>query len=455
MDYALSTLGQGGTAHILMPTWGFNPTASSGLNFIEIDFVLHAADVNNGIGYIFGSGSSTQFSVSVDTAGALRFVTGSTPRIFSAAGFFVYGQRYLVRIEYNDTGSAATSWARMYANGVQVGADFVGLLTGVTINQIGRYSTTRHSEITVYSVATGGGAGSYDDSWNATTAGDPATGTTWNSTTGTRLLTITNQTGATDSWWFGYGAITPVQVTIAAGMPVPIASASTSTAAPALQATIAAGLPVPAIAVAVTDSTPVLQAVIAAGLPLPAAQAQTNAAAPAYSTSISAGLPVPFAAAVASIAYGNFPVSILAGLPVPQASIVSTVSSAGAFVVTIAAGLPIPTASAVGASAVPVLQSTIQAGLPLPSALVTLGFAAVRTEVAAGLPVPVGAVQTVVSSPEYQLTLVAGLPLPSVVVFVRVEIEDQIIAFSEGALAEIIEPKRFAELAYEGRFAQL
>lgn len=214
MDFALSTLAQGVTAHIVLSqAWSFNPNTSTGLNWVEIDFILHSPDVNNGIGYILGSSSSSTFSISVDTNNALRFVSGSSNRIVSANGFFVYGQRYFLRCLYNDTGVSATSWTRLVLDGVQVGSDWTGSTQNNSINQVGKYSTTRHSEITLFSLVFGSdnNAATYDDGWDKTTA--TGIGSDQLSTGGTRNLNITNTTGAPNSWWFGYGGGTSQPVT--------------------------------------------------------------------------------------------------------------------------------------------------------------------------------------------------------------------------------------------------
>lgn len=204
MPYALSTQGQGATAYAALPLWAINPNTQTGVNWIEIDFILHEP-ADNGIGYIFGASNSTIFSVSVDAANKLRLVLSSAV-IIEPVGTFVYGQRYTIRLEYNDTGSASTAWTRLYLNGAQIGSDYTGATSNIQINQIARYSTTRHSPITIFSLKTGSstpGAVGYVDEWNDSTA--LGTGTTWPSVASTRNITITNATGAADSWWINYG----------------------------------------------------------------------------------------------------------------------------------------------------------------------------------------------------------------------------------------------------------
>ena len=263
MPFALSTQGQGSTAYIAAPSWSFNPNTNSGYNWVEIDFILHSADINNGIGYILGASSSTSFSVSVDTTNTLRFVSGSTNRIIGAAGAFVYGQRYVLRVEYNDTGVAGTAFTRMYLDGVQVGSDWTGATHNNIINQIGRYSTTRHSPITVYSIAFGSdnsAAVTYVDSWNDTTA--TGSGTGWTSTGGTRDLTITNATGSADSWWVSYGgAINQLSATLSsasslsAGLTAVNRMAVSLQSISALNANLTVGTPVTNLAATLSSAS--------------------------------------------------------------------------------------------------------------------------------------------------------------------------------------------------------
>ncbi|MDZ7868838.1 MAG: hypothetical protein U5L02_06470 [Rheinheimera sp.] len=210
MPNAMTTVGQGGTSFIQIPTWAMNPNPNAGLTFIEIDFILHAPDVGNGIGYILGHSASSTFSISVSTTNALRYVSGSIERILSAGNLFIYGQRCTLRTEYNDTGVGATAWTRMLLNGNPVGPDWVGATQSNSINQAGRYSKSRHSPITIYGLKFGSSnpaAIGYEASWGP--EGASGSGVNWADDSATRNLTITNATGAADSWWFFYPGLSP------------------------------------------------------------------------------------------------------------------------------------------------------------------------------------------------------------------------------------------------------
>lgn len=199
MDYALSTVGQGATCYISFPNWAFNANINTaGISFIEVEMTFHDYR-GTAFGYVLGSSGSTQNALRVDTAtGQLQYRTQATNRITSATSAIVLGQKHIFRLEYNK----ATTTTTMFLDGVEVGAPFVAA-NNIGWGQIGRFFTSAgtYADLTVFRVSAGGNFATYTDTWDATTAGTSPTGVNWLSTSGTRNLTITNATGATNSWW--------------------------------------------------------------------------------------------------------------------------------------------------------------------------------------------------------------------------------------------------------------
>lgn len=202
MEYALSTAGQGAISYVAIPNWTFNANANtSGSSFIEVD--VRFDDWRGAtFAYVLGASGSTQNALRITTAtGVVTWRTSATDRIVSSPGLVLLGQRNKFRLEYNK----ATTTTALYVNDVLIGT-FVAS-NSVSFNQIGRFSTSAgtYSDLTLFGVSVGGAVyAAYSDSWDGSTT--TGTGTSWTSTSGTRSLTITNATGASDSWWIPQGA---------------------------------------------------------------------------------------------------------------------------------------------------------------------------------------------------------------------------------------------------------
>lgn len=204
MPNALSTQGQGATSYITMPAWGFNANAgTNGVSKIEIEFKIISFR-GAAFAYLLASSGSTQNALRIDPATMrLQYRAGATNRIETGDNAIQLGQIYKARLEYNK----ATTRTTLYLNDVYVG-EYVASNT-LQFNQINRFSTTANTyvDMLLYSLSTASAANysTYIDSWPPETA--PNTGTSWTSSGGTRNLTVTSFTGATDSWWVFYSSM--------------------------------------------------------------------------------------------------------------------------------------------------------------------------------------------------------------------------------------------------------
>ena len=210
MDYALSTQGQGSSAHITFPN--FQPNGSSangGTSFFEAEYELFEMAAN-GIGYVCGSTATAVNGFSLTAAFAPRFGSGGAVRITGADGVGALNRRDKFRIEYDDTGSGTTAQFRLYHRAGPSGSlNPIGSWTGsiaqaqTLINCFGR-STTNYNAIKIYNAACGstGSASNYAADWTSATA--TGSGTTWQDALAANPLTIVGATGAADSWWVFY-----------------------------------------------------------------------------------------------------------------------------------------------------------------------------------------------------------------------------------------------------------
>lgn len=212
MPNALTTQGQGSTAHITFPN--FQPNASSatgGTAFFEAEYELHEMAAN-GIGYVCGSSATSVNGFSLSAAFAPRFASGGVIRLTGADGVGALNRRDKFRIEYDDTGSGTTAQFRLYHRAGPTGTlNLVGSWTGsipqaqTLINCFGR-STTNYNAVTIYNAACGstGSAANYAADWTSATA--TGSGSTWQDTLAANPLTIVGATGAANSWWLFYSA---------------------------------------------------------------------------------------------------------------------------------------------------------------------------------------------------------------------------------------------------------
>jgi hypothetical protein len=191
----MSTVGQGSTSYFALPTWtGNGATEVTGGYYVRIKFKVDSlATVNHLVG-----GSTLRTT----TTGALIYRNNTSDLITSSAGSIVAGQIHEAVIRRLYTPTAAI---QLELDGVIINTTTNITLGWLgTLNQLGRFSTTARSDITVYEFEVFNGAASYSAIWDQT--GATGTGTTWADDTATRNLTITNATGAADSWWIFYSS---------------------------------------------------------------------------------------------------------------------------------------------------------------------------------------------------------------------------------------------------------
>lgn len=207
MPFAISTAGQGSTSYIALPNWSAaSATEGTGGYYLRVKFsVASLAAIN----HLIGSTASSAGSVRTLTDGSVRYRNNSADLITSSAGLVIVDQIHelILRRVYTPT-----SGIEILLDGASVGlttTTTLGFLTNV--NQLGRFSTTNRSDITVYEFEVFNGAASYQAVWDET--GASGSGVNWADDSATRNLTITNATGAADSWWIYYGGVTQHQST--------------------------------------------------------------------------------------------------------------------------------------------------------------------------------------------------------------------------------------------------
>lgn len=193
MPNAMTTVGQGSAAYLLMSTAITNASTQNWR--IGGKHKVPSLSAN---AQIAGQSNSTQHAVRVYTDGSLAFRTSATDRVRTAAGVVSAGVDFTWSLR-NEVGVGMT----LAVNGADIGT--FGTSTNFPINQLHRFSTTAASEVTTseffHEIA-----GVMQSLWNATNA--PGTGTVWTSSGAiSRTLTITAHTGVADSWWVFYSNI--------------------------------------------------------------------------------------------------------------------------------------------------------------------------------------------------------------------------------------------------------
>jgi len=200
MPNAMTTVGQGSTSFIAVPTWNATgATEATGGYYLRLKFsVASLAAVN----HLIGASSSTAGSLRVTTTGALLYRNATADLITSAAGVIAINTIYEVILRRLYTPTAAIE---LLLNGVSVNTTTTITLGWLAaVNQLGRFSTSARSDITVYEFELYNGASSYSAVWDET--GASGSGVNWADDTATRNLTMTNATGAANSWWLFYSA---------------------------------------------------------------------------------------------------------------------------------------------------------------------------------------------------------------------------------------------------------
>lgn len=245
MNYALSTFNQGAGAYITLPATLANTSASSWI--IGGTAIVHDLTANRNL---IGANSSTQNVLRFYPNGSVAMRAGSIDRITTAAGSAIVGNVFAWEIR-NNIGTG--NWEFYFNDMTTPVGVFARGSTAWAMNQLCRFSTTPSPFFTILSFYTSGGS-SYVDSWDDTTA--VSTGTSWNSTSGTRALTIVGATGAADTWWTPYGGPTIIDATFAVS-----AAASISLQAQKLQSSPIAIAMTASIALMGTKLSPATMAI--------------------------------------------------------------------------------------------------------------------------------------------------------------------------------------------------
>jgi hypothetical protein len=190
MAYALSTQGQGGgyLSFTAIANTAGTPWVLGGV------FTVHSLGVN---AQLVGSSGSTQIVLRVYPDGRLSMRSGAEDRIVSPVGSVQVG----VPFEWKIVNNTSTGNWELYLNDMvtPVGT-FARGSSAWGINQLGRFSSTAVTEITVESFYCSGST--YNATWDKTTAN--SVGRQWISDNVARALTLTAFTGAEDSWWVYY-----------------------------------------------------------------------------------------------------------------------------------------------------------------------------------------------------------------------------------------------------------
>lgn len=213
--YAMTTVGQGGTAYLAFPVFNVNQNANTfGVAKIRIEFKLDSFQ-GKAFAAILGNSGSSQTYIRVNQATmALEWMFGNVLRIESPSNAITLGTRHV--IEY--TFDKATTVTTITLDGIQLPSFAGGATAGYS--QIGRFHTvsTMTPELTLYALSIDGATYlSYLDAWDGTSERGVATGVDWTSLAGNRLLTITEATGAADSWWVEDGVSPPADLEITLG----------------------------------------------------------------------------------------------------------------------------------------------------------------------------------------------------------------------------------------------
>lgn len=196
--YIFTTKDQGVDAYLaLKPQWS-RPASADWT--VGITCAVHSLSAN---AHVFGRSNSTAGSLRILTTGAVRYRDDSVDRYTSADGKVVVDQFYTYALRR--VGLTLELWFGPET----MGADLVGgeLLWSETfatfpacsilnpLNQIGRFSNTEKTPITVKKFWTNGGT--FTDSWDFTTEVE---NDIWYSETRARILKITDQTTSANEW---------------------------------------------------------------------------------------------------------------------------------------------------------------------------------------------------------------------------------------------------------------
>lgn len=187
MPYQLDHQGQGTNAHASVPTW-----STSASTVWSVEFVVDISSLTNTIA--LGGATYAARLIQIVSNGTVSCQnSGGGTVLSSAAGAAVVGVN-TIKVERTSGGL----W-QLTVNGVTVSTSSTAAAAPMTYLARRVATTYFSSTVAVRSVTTVGGT--YSTAWNSSNA--PSTGTTWTSTGG-QAATLTNFTGATDSWWVFY-----------------------------------------------------------------------------------------------------------------------------------------------------------------------------------------------------------------------------------------------------------
>ena len=313
MKFALSTFNQGAGAHITLPAMLNNTSGAAWI--IGGTAIVHDLSANRNL---IGASSSTQNVLRFYPDGSVAMRAGGNDRITTAPGAAVVDDVFAWEVRNN---TATGNW-EFFFNDLTTPVGVFGRGTAAwAMNQLCRFSTTPSPFFTILSFYASGAA-SFVDSWDDTTA--VSTGTSWNSTSGTRALTIIGATGAADTWWTPYGGSTIIDATFAV----------TAAASISLQAQKLHSSP---IAVAVSASMSVMGSKLSAATMAIAASVffgLSNRKQGAQKVSAPGSASVVLAANKGGVSALSIPVAVEVGLysgPVSNVSGTFTVSASAAF----------------------------------------------------------------------------------------------------------------------------
>lgn len=193
--FALSTLNQG-LGYLAFTS----VTQTSGVAWIVGGvFEVHDLSVNQ---QLMGASNSTQNALRVYPDGSIAMRSSAVDRIRSAPGKIQVDVPFHWEVRNN----VATGHWELYIDDMDVPVGtFARGSTAWGMNQLGRFSTTAVTPLTVYNFYFAGEI-NYTERWDATTA--IGSGTVWDGVNNSRTLTLLGATGAEDSWWIPASTIT-------------------------------------------------------------------------------------------------------------------------------------------------------------------------------------------------------------------------------------------------------
>ncbi len=208
MPNAMTTVAQGADAFITIPSFSINAGTNTDVSGIELD-VEPLSGSSAGFVNLLGTTATNVTALRINTATqTLQWRYSSTVYLESAAGSAPLTERHKYGAEWDES----TLSLYLTKDGQRIAGPYVApsagsLITNINWNQIGKVGATAPGgamAFNLYGVRTYGGNCTYQAQWDET--GALGTTTTWADDSATRNLTMTNATGAADSWWLYYAA---------------------------------------------------------------------------------------------------------------------------------------------------------------------------------------------------------------------------------------------------------